>query len=48
MYAIEHAGHTNAPFRIAANVYEKIWRPSMDVYLAGQMDQVKVREGYRV
>jgi endoglucanase len=48
IYAIEYAGHTNAPFQIAANVYEKIWRPSIDVYLAEQMDHVKVREGYRV
>jgi endoglucanase len=48
IYAIEYAGHVNAPFRIAANVYEKIWRPSIDIYLAEQMDHVKVREGYRI
>ncbi len=48
IYAIEYAGHLNAPFRIAPNIYEKIWRPSLDVYLAEQMDHVKVREGYRI
>jgi endoglucanase len=48
IYAIEYAGHVNAPFRIAPNVYDKIWRPSIDVFLAEQMDHVKVREGYRV
>lgn len=48
IYAIEYAGHRNGPFRIAPNVYEKIWRPSMDVFLAEQMDHVKVREGYRI
>jgi endoglucanase len=48
LYAIEYAGHINGPFRIAKNVYEGIWRSSLDVYLAEQMDHVKVREGYRV
>jgi endoglucanase len=48
LYAIEYAGHINGPFRIANNVYEGIWRPSLDIYLPEQMDHVKVREGYRV
>jgi endoglucanase len=48
IYAIEYAGHVNGSFQIAPNVYDKIWRPSMDVYLAEQMDHVKVREGYRI
>ncbi len=48
IYEIEYAGQTNGPFRIAEDVYEGIWRPSLDVYLAEQMDHVKVREGYRI
>jgi len=48
LYAIEYARHINPPFRIAANVYQDIWRPSLDTYLAEQMDHVKVREGYRI
>ena len=48
IYAIEYAGHINGPFRIAKNVYDGIWRPSLDTYLAEQMDHVKVREGYRI
>jgi endoglucanase len=48
LYAIEYAGHINGPFRIAKNVYEGIWRPTLDTYLAEQMDHVKVREGYRI
>lgn len=48
IYAIEYAGHVNGPFRIAKDVYEDIWRPSLDTYLAEQMDHVKVREGYRI
>ena len=48
LYAIEYAGHINSPFRIAKNVYEGIWRPSLDTYLTEQMDHVKVREAYRI
>ncbi len=48
LYAIEYAGRINGPFRIAKNVYEGIWRPSLDTYLPEQMDHVKVREGYRI
>ena len=48
IYAIEYAGHVNAPFQIAPRVYENIWHPSLDIYLAEQMDHVKVREGYRI
>lgn len=48
IYAIEYAGHVNAPFQISPKLYEKIWLPSLDIYLAEQMDHVKVREGYRI
>ena len=49
VYAIQYAGHTSAPFRIALNVYRNdVWQPSLDTYLAVQMDHVKVRENYRV
>lgn len=49
IYAIDYAGHTGTPFRIAADVYRSgVWQPSLDTYLAVQMDHVKVRENYRV
>jgi hypothetical protein len=48
VYVIEYAGHMNGPFRIAKNVYEGIWNPPLDTFLAEQMDHVKVREGYRI
>jgi endoglucanase len=48
IYAIEYAGEKTAPFRIAKDVYDGIWRPSLDTYLPEQMDHVKVREGYRI
>lgn len=49
IYAIEYAGHTSTPFRIAEDVYRKgVWQASLDTYLAEQMDHIKVRENYRV
>ena len=49
IYAIEYAGHRNAPFRIAEDVYrDHVWQASLDTYLPVQMDHVKVREGYRI
>jgi hypothetical protein len=49
VYAIDYAGQTTGPFRIAIDVYDKgVWQPSLDTYLAVQMDHIKVRESYRV
>lgn len=49
VYALVYAGHPSTPFRIAADVYQKgVWQPSLDTFLAVQMDHIKVRENYRV
>ena len=48
LYAISYAGHTFDPFRIASDAYAHIWQPSLDTYLAEQMDHMSVREQYRV
>jgi endoglucanase len=49
VYAIEYAGRISGPFRIAPDIYSKgVWQPSLDTYLAVQMDHIKVRESYRV
>jgi hypothetical protein len=48
IYAIEYAGKRNPPFRIAKDVYSHIWQPSLDTWLAQEMDHVRVREGYRI
>jgi endoglucanase len=48
VYVIEYSDHITAPFRIDSDVYEGIWRPTLDTFLAEQMDHVKVREGYRI
>ncbi len=48
IYVFEYAGQKTGPFRIAENIYDGIWRPSLETYLPEQMDHVKVREGYRI
>jgi endoglucanase len=49
IYRIEYAGRSFGPFRIDEDVYRKgVWQPSLDTYLAVQMDHIKVRESYRV
>jgi len=48
IYEISYAGHNTNPFRIAADAYEHVWQPSLDTYLAEQMDHMSVREQYRV
>jgi endoglucanase len=48
IYIIEFAGRRTGPFRIAKNIYDGIWQPSLETYLAVQMDHVKVREAYRI
>ena len=49
LYAIEYAGHTTTPFKIGPDVYKKgVWQPTLDTFLAVQMDHIKVRENYRV
>ena len=48
IYEISYAGHNTNPFRIAADAYGGSWQPSLDTYLAVQMDHMSVREQYRV
>ena len=49
IYALEYAGQTGTPFRIGPDVYKQgLWQPTLDTYLAVQMDHIKVRESYRV
>ena len=49
IYRIEYEGRPFGPFRVGADVYRRgVWQPSLDTYLAVQMDHIKVRESYRV
>ncbi|MBI1366252.1 MAG: glycosyl hydrolase [Alphaproteobacteria bacterium] len=47
LYEISYAGETFGPFRIAEDAYAHIWQPSLDTYIAEQMDHMSVREQYR-
>jgi len=48
LYCIEYGNIKTSVFRIAKNVYENIWHPTLDVFLPVQMDHVFVNEAYRV
>ena len=48
IYVLQYGETTTAPFRIAKDVYQQAWQPTLDVYLPVQMDHVLVNEAYRV
>lgn len=48
LYRIEYAGQKTAPFRIAGDIYQSAWKPTLDVFFPVQMDHVTVNEAYRV
>ncbi|WP_224784731.1 glycoside hydrolase family 9 protein [Marinihelvus fidelis] len=48
LYRLEYNGVKTAPFRIATDVFETTWHPTLDVFFPVQMDHVLVNEAYRV
>ena len=48
LYVIRYDTLRTKPFRIAKDVYENAWQPTLDVYLPVQMDHMFVKEAYRV
>jgi len=48
LYAIEYDNVRTKPFRIAADIYENAWHPTLDVFFPVQMDHMFVNEAYRV
>jgi endoglucanase len=48
LYVLEYGGLRSKPFRIASDVYENAWQPTLDVFFPVQMDHMFVREAYRV
>ena len=48
LYMIEYGGQRTSPFRIARDVYDKAWFPTLDDYFPVAMDHVYVKEAYRV
>lgn len=47
VYLLEYAGQTAGPFRIAGDVYEQAWQPTLEFFLPVQMCHVAVKEGNR-
>jgi hypothetical protein len=48
IYELEYGRLRTGPFPIAADVYERAWFPTLDVFMPVQMDHMFVREAYRV
>lgn len=48
VYVLEYGQVQTKPFRIAGDIYEKAWQPTLDIYLPEQMDHMYVKEAYRV
>jgi len=48
LYRIRYGEKTTGAFPIAADVYERVWHPTLDVFFPVQMDHMLVNEGYRV
>ncbi len=47
VYLLQFRGQTAGPFRIAGDVYDLAWRPTLQYFLPAQMCHVAVREGNR-
>lgn len=48
LYVIEYGSTRTKPFRIANDVYQTAWHPTLDVFFPVQMDHMFVNEAYRV
>jgi hypothetical protein len=48
LYRIQYGTQKTGSFPIAADVYERVWHPTLDVFFPVQMDHMFVNEGYRV
>lgn len=48
LYVLEYGNVRTKPFRIAADVYNRAWHPTLDVYYPIAMDHMYVKEAYRV
>ena len=48
VYYIQYGDQKTNAFRIASNVYDDTWHPTLDVWFPVQMDHMEVNEAYRV
>jgi endoglucanase len=48
IYFIQYGDQKTNTFRIASNVYDDVWHPTLDVWFPVQMDHMEVKEAYRI
>jgi endoglucanase len=48
LYVLQYGDQRTTTLRIAPDVYENAWQPTLDVFFPVQMDHMFVREAYRV
>jgi hypothetical protein len=48
LYFIQYGTQRSGTFPIANDVYERVWHPTLNVFMPVQMDHMFVNEGYRV
>jgi hypothetical protein len=48
LYLLEYGDQRTTSFRIARDVYENAWQPTLDVFFPVQMDHMLIKEAYRV
>jgi endoglucanase len=48
LYLIEFGNERTKPFRIARDIFEEAWYPTLDIFMPVQMDHMFVNEAYRV
>ena len=48
LYLLEYGDQRTTALRIAPDVYENAWHPTLDVFFPVQMDHMVVKEAYRV
>ena len=48
IYVLKYGEQQTGPFKIGADVYQRAWYPTLDVFMPVQMDHMFVREAYRV
>jgi hypothetical protein len=48
LYFIQYGAQKTGAFPIDGGVYERVWHPTLDVFMPVQMDHMLVNEGYRV
>jgi endoglucanase len=48
IYYIRYGDQKTNTFKIAADVYDNVWHPTLDVWFPVQMDHMEVNEAYRI